>query len=206
MMNPWVNYGTLTDREGNTYKTILIGTQTWMVQNLKTTKYNDGTSIPVVFDAASWISLATPGCCWQDNDPARKITYGVLYNWYAVNTGKLCPTGWHIPSDEEWTGLTDYLGGENIAGGKLKEAGFRHWYSPNTEATNVTHFWAYPGGERNSDPDALFESLGKKGCWWTTKSIEDHATCHEMYYNSSKIQKLFYPKKSGLSVRCVWDY
>ena len=145
IMNPWIAYGSMTDKDGNTYKTIQIGTQTWMAENLKTTKYNDRTSIPLVTDATSWSNLSTPACCWQDNVPARKVTYGVLYNWYTVNTGKLCPSGWHVPSDAEWNVLTDYLGGENIAGGKLKESGFKHWNKPNTGATNETHFSALSG-------------------------------------------------------------
>lgn len=205
ILNPWVKYGSLTDQDGNTYRTILIGTQTWMVDNLTTTKYNDGTSIPRVTDATSWSNLSTPACCWQNNDPARKVTYGVLYNWYTVNTGKLCPTGWHVPSEVEWDELIDYLGGENIAGGKLKEPDFKHWNSPNTEANNVTHFWALPGGDRLNGPDALFDNLGKMGCWWTTAFIEDLASDRVMYYNSNRVQKLFSPKKYGLSVRCVWD-
>jgi uncharacterized protein (TIGR02145 family) len=206
MMNPWIPYGTMTDQDGNTYKTILIGTQTWMAENLKTTKLNNGKSIPIVTDATSWSNLSTPACCWQNNDPIRKVTYGVLYNWYTVNTGKLCPTGWHVPSDEEWTTLTDYVGGANVAGGKLKESGFRHWNSPNTEATNETAFSAYPGGVRLNDSAALFSNLHEMGCWWTTTSEDDQAFTRLMYYNSNLIQRLYYNKNCGSSVRCVWDY
>lgn len=205
-MSPWVSYGSVTDRDGNTYKTFEIGTQTWMVENLKTRKLNDGTAIPLVTDASSWSSLSTPACCWQNNDLTRKVTYGALYNWYAVNTGKLCPTGWHVPSDAEWTQLTDYLGGENIAGGKLKESGFKHWYSPNTGATNESYFWAFPGGNRLDDPDALFDNLQEMGFWWTRTSSGDWATSRQLYDNSNRIQKFFYSKKRGLSVRCVWNY
>jgi uncharacterized protein (TIGR02145 family) len=205
-MNPWVSYGSMTDQDGNTYKTILIGTQTWMVANLKTMKFNDGTSIPLVTDATSWSNLSSPACCWQNNDPARKVTYGVLYNWYAVNTGKLCPTGWHVPSDAEWIKLTDYLGGENIAGAKLKESGFRHWKSPNTGATNEVYFWALPGGVRLNGTDALFNNLGEMGYWWSISSNGDLATNQVMSDNSNNVQKLYSPKKCGLSVRCVWNY
>ncbi len=202
-LDPWVEYGSMTDQEGNTYKTLPIGTQTWMVRNLKTTKYNDGTLIPIVTDADAWDNLSTPACCWQNNDPARKVTYGVLYNWYAVNTGKLCPAGWHVPGDVEWTQLTDYLGGENIAGGKLKESGYSHWYSPNTGATNETNFKALPGGERLDGPNALFGNLGEKGGWWTTASSDGFAVSRLMYDHTNQVQKTFYPKKSGLSVRCL---
>jgi uncharacterized protein (TIGR02145 family) len=204
--SPWVKYGSMSDKDGNTYKTILIGTKTWMATNLSTTKYNDGTSIPQAADPTLWSKLSTPACCWQNSDPIRKVTYGVLYNWYAVNTGKLCPSGWHVPSDEEWTEFTDNLGGENVAGGKLKESGFKHWNAPNTEATNETHFSAIPGGDRLSGPDALFENLGNAGCWWTMTVNEDLATSRIIYYNSNHVQKSFYPRKCGLSVRCVWNY
>jgi uncharacterized protein (TIGR02145 family) len=206
IMNPWIPYGSMTDQDGNTYKTILIGTQTWMAENLKTTRLNNGKSIPIITDATSWSNLSTPACCWQNNDPIRKVTYGVLYNWYTVNTGKLCPTGWHVPSDEEWTTLTDYVGGANVAGGKLKESGFKHWNSPNTEATNETAFSAFPGGVRLNDSVALFSNLREMGCFWTTESEDDQASTRLMYYNSNLIQRLFYHKNCGLSVRCVWDY
>ena len=201
--SPWVVYGSLTDQDGNTYKTINIGTQTWMIQNLKTTLYNDGTSIPLANDAASWINLTTPACCWQENDPAYRVTYGLLYNWYTVKTGKLCPSGWHVPGEVEWDRLINYLGGENIAGGKLKETGFRHWNSPNTGATNESYFRAFPGGNRLNGPDALYSNLREMGCWWTTASGEDWGGSRLIYYNSDHIQKSISPKNWGLSVRCV---
>jgi uncharacterized protein (TIGR02145 family) len=176
-----------------------------MAENLKTTKLKDGTPIPLVTDSLFWSILSTPACCWQNNDPVRKVTYGVLYNWYTVNTGKLCPYGWHVPSDAEWTVLSDYLGGENIAGGKLKESGFRHWSNPNTGANNESGFSALPGGNRLNGPDALFENLGEMGCWWTTDFDENWATDRLMYDNSIRVQKFYHPKNYGLSVRCIQD-
>jgi uncharacterized protein (TIGR02145 family) len=204
-ISPWVKYGSLKDVEGNSYRSIPIGNQTWMVDNLTTTKFNDGTPIPLVKDATSWSSLSAPACCWQNNDTARKVTYGVLYNWYTVKTGKLCPKGWHVPDDEEWAELVDFLGGENVAGGKLKESDLRHWMNPNSEASNVTHFWALPGGNRLNGPDALFDNLGKSGSWWTTKSLDNLAVNREMYYNSNNVGRSFYPKSYGMSVRCISD-
>jgi uncharacterized protein (TIGR02145 family) len=202
-ISPWVKYGRLTDIEGNSYRSIIIGSQTWMVDNLTTTKFNDGTDIPLVKDAVLWDNLSSPAICWQNNDPARKVTYGVLYNWYTVSTGKLCPKGWHVPDDREWDEMVNFLGGDNVAGGKLKEADFSHWRSPNSEASDVTHFRALPGGERFDGPYALFEGLGSSGSWWTTGNIEDLASDRSMYYDNSRVQKSFRPKKSGLSVRCV---
>jgi len=205
-INPWIEYGSMTDQDGFTYKTILIGTQIWMAENLKTTKYNDGTSIPLVTDKTSWSNLSTPACCWQNNDPARKVTYGVLYNWYTVNTGKLCPTGWHVPTDAQWTTLTTYLGGESLAGGKLKESGFKHWNSPNTGATNETGFSALPGGDRLNGPDAFFDNLGEMGCWYTSSQASSEVTWNrEILYNASNICRSNNLKGYGYSVRCIKD-
>jgi uncharacterized protein (TIGR02145 family) len=204
-LNPWIEYGSMNDCDGNNYKTIQIGTQTWMARNLKTTKYNDGTSIPIVTDATAWRDLSTPACCWQNNDPVRKVTYGVLYNWHTVNTGRLCPSGWHIPNDAEWTILTDFLGGENVAGGKLKESGFSHWNSPNTCATDEHYFKALPGGIRLANSDESFNSLFEMGCWWTATFTGEWATSRTMSDNSNHVQKSFYSKKCGVSVRCVMN-
>ena len=145
IVNPAPTPLTATDIDGNVYHTVTIGTQIWMVENLKTTRYNDGSPIPFVTDSSSWSNLTTPGYCWYNNDTTNKNTYGALYNWFAVNTGKLAPTGWHVPTDDEWTTLTTYLGGESIAGGKLKETGTTHWRTPNAGATNEIGFTASSG-------------------------------------------------------------
>jgi len=195
----------VTDRDGNVYKTTLIGTQNWMAENLRTTTFNDGTSIPLVTDSTSWSNRSTPAYCWYNNDPANKGIIGALYNWYTIKSGKLCPTGWHVPSDAEWIILTDYLGGEKVAGGKLKTL---YWYDPNTGATNETGFSARAGGMRISSPQASFCFLGETGCWWTTTSgetIDDWATDRLMYSSSSSVRKTFSPYKFGESVRCVKD-
>ena len=142
VFNPNITYGSITDIDGNTYKTVTIGTQTWMAENLKVTKYNDGIAIPNVTDNTAWRELTTGALCDYGNTPSNSETYGKLYNWHAVNTGKLCPTGWHVPSDAEWTELTDYLGGTSVAGDKLKETGSTHWSNLRTGATNETGFTA----------------------------------------------------------------
>jgi uncharacterized protein (TIGR02145 family) len=205
-MDPWPVYGSLADQDGNNYKTRIIGTQTWMAENLKTTKFNDGTPIPVVTDASSWNNLSGPACCWQSYNPDYKVKYGVLYNWYTVETKNLCPKGWHVPTNEEWTQLIDYLGGEMTAGGRLKETGFRHWLSPNSGATDEEAFRALPGGSFNLS-DTVFNSIREVGYWWTTSTnTKDLAISWLIYNSTERADKSFSPKKSGLSVRCMMNY
>lgn len=194
------------DIDGNVYHAVTIGTQTWMVENLKTTKYNDGTDIPIVKDSLLWAGLSTPGYCWYNNDGATyKATYGALYNWYAVNTDKLCPIGWHVPSEEDWFNLTDYLGTIFIAGGKLKESGTTHWASPNTSATNETGFTALPGGYRTNE--GAFFHIGYYGFWWSSSESEwgYEAYCQGMGYDYNDCGGYDTKKESGFSVRCLKD-
>lgn len=196
----------VTDGDGNVYNTITIGTQVWMKENLKTTKYNDGTSIPFVAESSAWVSLNTPGYCWFNNDFANKETYGALYNWYTVNTCRLCPTGWHVPSDGEWTTLTTYLGGVSVAGGKLKETGTAHWLSPNTGATNETGFTGLPGGYRIYN--GIFQwSNGVRGQWWSsTIDIEGYILARGLLYNETNIEVGgWQPSATGMSIRCLKD-
>ena len=196
---------TITDIDGNVYHTVTIGTQLWMVENLKTTRYNDGIAIPLVTDSAAWYSLTTPGYCWYNNDIANKTVYGALYNWYAVNTGKLAPTGWHVATDTEWFALTTYLGGASVAGGKLKEAGFAHWYHPNTGATNETGFLALPGGYRGNDNGyCRFYFIGIYGSWWASPERYSGLswTCN-VYYDNTVAELGNYFSSDGLSVRCL---
>ncbi len=196
-----------TDKDGNVYKTVIIGTKVWMAENLKTIKYNDGTAIPLVTDGAEWAALSTPGYCWYNNDAATyKVTYEALYNWYTVNTGKLCTTGWHVPSDAEWIILTTYLGGESIAGGKLKEIGITHWLSPNTGTTNESGFTALPGGTRTFY--GSFGYIGDRAYWW---SSTEHNTGNALgrfmnYYFVSELLKSDSSEDNGFSVRCLQDY
>jgi uncharacterized protein (TIGR02145 family) len=118
----------ITDIDGNTYHKITLGSQVWMLENLNVTHYNNGDSIPNVTDSATWVNLESGAYCNYHNFPENAITYGRLYNWYAVNDSRdLCPTGWHVATEDDWNLLTDYLGGEDAAGGKLKEHGSYHW-------------------------------------------------------------------------------
>src|SRR5690554_4857483 len=199
-----ITYGSITDIDGNTYKTVTIGTQTWMAENLKVTKYNDGIAIPNVTDNTAWRELATGALCDYANTPSNSETYGKLYNWHAVNTGKLCPTGWHVPSDAEWTVLTDYLGGESVAGGKLKETGTTHWASPNTGATNETGFTALPGGYRYFN--GTFYNVGNYGTWWSaTEFNAAGAWFRNVGYDYSDVLRYSNDKEVGFSVRCLRD-
>jgi uncharacterized protein (TIGR02145 family) len=194
----------VTDVEGNNYQTVIIGTQEWMKENLKTTKYNDGTAIPL---DTIWNLPTTPVYCWYNDDATTyKSTYGALYNWYTANTGKLCPTGWHVPSDAEWTVLETYLGGSSVAGGKLKETGIIHWTSPNTSATNESGFTALPGGYR--DNYGGFGNILGSGVWWSSTEYGIGASSswdRRIDYVGSYILRDLDNKTFGFSVRCVKD-
>jgi len=210
VFNPDLSYETITDIEGNIYKTIQIGTQTWMAENLKTTKLNDGTAIPLVTDNINWLNRSTPGYCWYDNDVYYKSYYGALYNWYPVSTGKLCPTGWHVPSDLEWTILCNYLENTNVAGGKLKETGTLHWLYPNTGATNESGFTALPGGWRYSN--GVFRGIYWMGIWWSSTEFNTGSTNNPvasyfrgMHYDSNDASGSGDSKVTGYSIRCLKD-
>ena len=197
---------TVTDYDGNAYDTVQIGTQVWLKQNLKTTHYKNGTTIAYPgTDNTAWQNNNSGAYAWYNNDEATyKNTYGALYNWYAVNTGNLCPTGWHVPTDAEWTTLTNYLGGENIAGGKLKEAGLAHWLNPNASATNETGFTALPGGNRFYN--GTYVEVGHGGVWWSsTEYGVPSAWYRGMNYLSGGVYRNYYPKYIGFSVRCLRD-
>ena len=200
------NYsGTITDIDGNTYKTVTIGTQTWMAENLRVERLNDGTAIPNVTDNTAWDELNTPGYCWYNNDEAtNKNTYGALYNWFTANTGQLCPIGWHVPTDAQWTTLTIYLGGVNVTGAKIKETGTAHWLSPNTEATNESGFTALPAG---SNLIGLgFNGIGSNGNWWSSSvGVAGYAHIQEMAFGSSLLDGGSFGKHFGYSVRCLKD-
>jgi uncharacterized protein (TIGR02145 family) len=195
---------TITDIDNNHYRIVQIGSQIWMAENLRTIRYNNGSAIPLVTDVIEWMSITTPGFCWYNNDAATYYTYGALYNWYTVNTGNLAPDGWHVPTDAEWTTLTNYIGGESVAGGKLKEKGTTHWNWPNSLATNETGFTGLPGGYRIKE--GLFGELQSSGYWWSsTAIIPNVAWFRSLNYNFSYILISNYDENYGLSVRCVRD-
>jgi uncharacterized protein (TIGR02145 family) len=193
------------DIDGNIYHTVTIGTQVWMVENLKVTKYRDGTPIPNVSDSSAWSNQTTGGYCDYDNTTSNSIIFGKLYNWYAVNDNrKIAPVGWHVPIDEEWTILTEYLGGIFVAGGKLKETGFTHWAEPNTGATNETSFTALPGGLRSYT--GTFKDISYIGYWWSsTGSSMGNAGRLIIDYSYSGVYSYSGYKDNGFSVRCLRD-
>jgi uncharacterized protein (TIGR02145 family) len=195
----------LKDSDGNIYESVQIGSQIWMAENLKTTKFRNETAIPLVIDGVAWAALSSPAYCWYNNDPGtNKATYGAIYNWYTVNTRQLCPTGWHVPSDAEWIILTDYLGGISVAGGKLKETGATHWENPNTGATNESGFTALPGGFRNTS--GSFSSVGLYFIVWSSTAYDYHnAYYRNISFDSNNFLRLSIPKQAGFSVRCIKD-
>jgi uncharacterized protein (TIGR02145 family) len=205
VFNPDLSYGSVSDVDGNTYKTIQIGTQTWMAENLKTTKYNDGLAIPNVKDNTEWGNSTTGAYCDYSNFPAYSAIYGRLYNWFAIaynNSENACPAGWHIPSDSEWTVLIDYLGGSDLAGGKLREAGSSHWPEPNSESTNESGFTALPGGGRYEP--STFGDLGSHANWWSSaeENVSNGKHFHISFYGTY-IDSASSSKQGGLSVRCI---
>jgi uncharacterized protein (TIGR02145 family) len=193
----------ITDAENNTYKTVYIGTQQWMAENLKVTKYSDGTVIPNITDNTEWQNNTTGAWSYYNNDAANNAKYGKLYNWYAVSktsngNKNICPTGWRVPTDAEWTVLTDYLGDE--VGGKMKEVGTTSWNSPNTDATNSSLFSGLPGGYRN---DWEYHGIGDNGFWWSsTESNGGSAWFFNLGYMNGRVSQSM---KLGLSVRCLKD-
>lgn len=211
---------TVTDIDGNIYHTIKIGTQTWMVENLKTTKYNDGTSIPYISDPIVWFNLTTPGYCYYNNDVTNKNLYGALYNWYTVNTDKLAPTGWHIPTDAEWSTLESYLiaNGYNFDGTTAENkiakslAATNDWIS-NTDSgsigndltkNNTSGFAGLPSGGRFVNGE--YDSFGKIGFWWSSTEAGLYSALYRrLYYSNCNSNNSYAGKFYGFSVRCIKD-
>lgn len=195
-------------RDYKTYKTVTIGTQTWMAENLNVSTFRNGDPIPEAKTNEDWEKAGNeqkPAWYYYDFNSANGEKYGKLYNWYAVQDSRnLAPTGWKIPSDAEWTTLVNYLQGGNIAvaGGKLKETGTLHWASPNTGADNSSGFTALPGGYCNGH--GIFFDIGLNGYWWSsTESDIYRALIRFLKYNSSSYSVGGYGKTFGISVRCL---
>jgi uncharacterized protein (TIGR02145 family) len=202
-----VEYGEgATDIDGNTYQSVIIGNQEWMAENLKTTKYSDGTAIPKVTGNTQWSDLSTGAWCYYDNDSSQyeELNYGKLYNFYAVETDKLCPTGWHVPTDGEWTVLTDYLAtsGHTEAEGTALTATSGWDYDGN--GTNNYGWLGLPGGNRALYGD--FYDVGYNGYWWSSsKSNTYDAWYSSLSYKNDIVYRSRYDKYYGFSVRCLKD-
>lgn len=195
----------VTDIEGNIYKTVRIGTQIWMAENLKTTKLNEGTAIPLVTGSAAWTNLTTPGyTMFNGLDTAYKKNYGLLYNGYTCSDSIVCPTGWHIPTNDDVNILLESLGDSLTAGGKLKETGSLKWKSPNTGASNSSGFQAIPSGFRYFDGSYAAFSLFT-AFWLAEEPDIDNRYYISLSYSDSQIKFGQVSKKFGFSVRCIKD-
>lgn len=211
------NHRTVTDIDGNVYKTVVIGDQEWMVENLKTTRYNDGTPIPNVTDITEWRNVDAPAYVWYNNDISYKDAYGALYNGYAISNSKeLCPSGWRVASDDDWKKLEMYLGmtQEQVEGtvwrgtdegGKLKETGLERWASPNEKATNESGLTIVPSGRRDSS--GKFYDMTTGATIWT--STETSISCaYYRHFASTSARVGRNPegdKKFGFAIRCIKD-
>ncbi len=208
---PLYNLETIMDIDGNIYHTVTIGSQVWMVENLRVTRYRNGDTIPNISNVSGWANNGNANktgigaYCNYNNDTNNVAMYGRLYNFFAVSEDRsIAPAGWHVPGDDEWQTLIDYLGGDFIAGGKMKEAGIVHWNYPNVGATNESGFTALPAGIRTNE--GAFVNIGKSTIFWSNLQFHsytafDRALTYDyagVYYDNDF-------KRCGLSIRCVKD-
>lgn len=193
------------DYDGNIYKTVTIGSQVWMAENLKTTHYRNGDLIETVSDNSTFSNLSTGAVDNSNNNSSNVPVYGKIYNWYAVNDSRnICPKGWHIPSDAEWNTLMKSLGGMGPAGGKMKKTGTVVWNSPNDYATDSSGFGGVGAGFRSLD--GIFMHFGQSAYFWsTTAQSATHATGWYLYYSYGDVKNGSYSKKQSYSIRCVKD-
>ncbi len=207
---------TVTDIDGNVYHFITIGNQVWMAENLKVTHYSNGDPIPCIQDSAAWFNSSSGAYCNYNNSEINSVTFGRIYNWYVIGDSRnICPAGWHVPVWQEWNELIDYLGGNSIAGGKLKTAGTECWSSPNTGATNSSGFNGLPGGCRNTS----FNGLSYNGWWWSAdtshiEGITNSGCARLQVLNYDNVYTTGYPfftlydlgpLTGGFSIRCIKD-
>ena len=209
----------VTDIDGNQYNTVIIGTQEWMKENLNVSKYSDGTPIPQVTDPTAWSNLTTGAWCYYNNDTSLGNTYGKMYNWYAVagiwqaesnpptsaeiaSRKSLAPSDWNVPSVADWSSLFNYLGGNSVAGGKMKEAGLNHWSDPNTDATNSSGFTGLPGGYRPTN--TIGQNLTGTGHWWCSDYLAPFAAnFFQLTWTNGAVVNSTFDTRTGISVRWV---
>jgi len=195
----------VTDVDGNVYETVMIGNQVWMAENLRTTRLNDSSEIKLISKNQEWNTTSDPAFCWYNNDSSLfKAPYGALYNGYAATNEKICPVGWRVPDYEDWQQLVGFLGDAEIAGGKLKIAGFTQWHPPNTGADNSSSFSALPAGMRYFE--GTFSSLSYFTAFWAVKEA-DNASHYfvSLSYLDSRANFSSKSKKYGFSIRCIRD-
>ncbi|MCY1718887.1 hypothetical protein OU798_00945 [Prolixibacteraceae bacterium Z1-6] len=197
---------TVFDPDGNPYSSVTIGTQTWLVENLRTTKYANGDNIPNIIDNSDWQNATSGAWCYNENVTDLEVPYGKLYNWFAVTDSRnVCPAGWHVPTDEEWQILITFLGGSDMAGNKLKETGTAHWATNNDFATNSSGFTALPGGAQSAFPGFSYP-VNSLGMFWTVTPLDgENAYGYYLFDSYQSIHKQEYIKQTGLSVRCIKD-
>ncbi len=195
----------MTDIDGNQYDVIKIGNQIWMKENLKVSKYRNGEAIPTGLVNSAWANTNKGAYAIYNNENANNNIYGKLYNWYAVNDSRgLCPTGWHVPGNSEWSTLISYLGGESVAGGKLKSTGIYYWNSPNSNATNVSGFSALPGGYLSGNGNFNYR-LSDAVFWSANENFTFNAWYFYLHYYNGNMGSSSNVKQNGYSVRCLKD-
>ncbi len=193
----------VTDVDGNVYNVVIIGKQGWMKENLKVTHYSDGTEIQNVTGTSEWAALTSGAWSEYNNSASAGATYGKLYNGFAVETGKLCPAGWRVPTDDDWTELMDFLGGQSVAGGHIKQTGTSLWKTPNEGATNSSGFTALPAGFRG--PTGLFYQNAEVAIWWSSSSEADKLPYWITVFSNAYMARNFpVPKVNGMTIRCIW--
>ena len=200
------NIDQIKDVDGNTYHTVVIGEQVWMVENLQATHLNDGTPIQNVENYDKWSNLTLPSFSWYNNDTMYSSTYGALYNFYVVETEKLCPEGWHVPTDEDWTELEKYYEGASVAGGSLKTKGTEFWKTPNAVAVNADGFSALPGGYRSYTGTFNLQRIA--GFWWSSTQKNWYSAGVKVLYRNLSYDQInmvrdIAEKTNGFSVRCI---
>ncbi|HPR30946.1 MAG TPA: fibrobacter succinogenes major paralogous domain-containing protein [Prolixibacteraceae bacterium] len=204
VFNPDVKYGKVTDADGNSYRTVVIGGQTWMAENLRTTHFRNGDPIPEITDTTEWATTTAGAYCTYNNTGSVDTiaTYGRLYNWYAVaDSCKLAPEGWRVPTIIDWDTLIEYLGGDTLAGNKLKEVGIFHWEDP-YQSDNGSGFTALPGGRRYLSKPT--NDMGFYATFWSSSEYDpDRAGFLYLYDFDSFVWRGINFKNNGYSIRCI---
>ncbi len=209
LFNQNLTYGQMIDQDGNSYKTIEIGPQTWMAENLRTTKYRNGFPIANITENQPWITATIGAYCKYDliKNIDTIDLYGKLYNWFAISDSRnIAPEGWHVPTDNEFNDLITFLGGSDMAGGKMKESGILNWLAPNNDASNSSGFTALPSGSRG-DWDGSFNFIGENSFFWSNTQYDSYtAWCYSLSFNDANFKGSYgWNKHSGASVRLVKD-